>query len=150
MSELRTESSANEQIAAMIQQLGRSHTAMLQEQLKPLGLMPGQLPALQLLWQQDGQTQAAMVAQLQVEQATMANTLARMEKSGLIKRRKADHDGRIRYIHLTAKAHDLEPSARAAVAAAEEAFLSPLRPGQQKRLAEFLAVLAGGEGMAED
>ncbi len=137
------------QIAPLIQQLARSYAAILQEQLKPLGLTPGQLPALQQLWSQDGKTQAALVAALQVEQATMANTLARMERDGLIERRKAAHDGRIRHIHLTAKARGLEAEAREAVMRAEAAFLAPLRPGQQKRLAEFLVVLAEGEQGSE-
>ena len=52
---------------------------------------------------------------LNVEQATMANTLIRMERDGLIERRLHPEDGRSQSIHLTAKAVGLrEPAIQAA------------------------------------
>lgn len=129
-------------IAPMLQLLTRRYTAVLQDALKPLGLSPGQMPALMALWAQDGQTQKALVDMLGVEQATMANTLSRMERDGLITRRAVDGDKRIRHIHLTEQARGVEQAALDATAGAEAALLAPLRPGQQKRLAGFLAELS--------
>lgn len=39
---------------------------------------------------QDGLTEAELVQRLDVEEATMANTLSRMERDGLIRRRPPD------------------------------------------------------------
>lgn len=66
------------------------------------------------LWDGDGLTQRELTRRLDVEQATMANTLARMERDGLIERRAHETDARARTVHLTAKAMDLREPAQAA------------------------------------
>jgi DNA-binding MarR family transcriptional regulator len=76
----------------------------LQQNIKPLGLAPAQFMTLLALWEEDGLTQRELVGRLDVEQATMANTLTRMERDGLIERRAHPEDGRSQSIHLTPKA----------------------------------------------
>ena len=58
---------------------------------------------LLMLWEQDGVTQASLVEKLAVEQPTMAGTLKRMERAGLIKRVADPNDRRQAHIHLTRK-----------------------------------------------
>ncbi|WP_372518402.1 MarR family winged helix-turn-helix transcriptional regulator [Salipiger bermudensis] len=65
------------------------------------------------LWREDGLTQRDLVQRLDVEQATMANTLKRMERDGLIERRAHEGDARARTIHLTERARDLQGPAQA-------------------------------------
>ena len=87
----------------------------LQQIIKPLGLAPAQFMTLLALWEEDGLTQRELVERLDVEQATMANTLTRMERDGLIERRAHPEDGRSQSIHLTPKAVALcEPATSAA------------------------------------
>ena len=87
----------------------------LQQNIKPLGLAPAQFMTLLALWEKDGLTQRELVERLDVEQATMANTLTRMERDGLIERRAHPEDGRSQSIHLTPKAVALcEPATSAA------------------------------------
>jgi len=50
--------------------------------------MPAQFLALSELWGDDGLTQRELAERLGVEQATMANTLARMERDRLVERRR--------------------------------------------------------------
>lgn len=76
----------------------------LQQSIRPLGLAPAQFMTLLELWGEDGLTQRQLVERLDVEQATMANTLTRMERDGLIERRPHPGDGRSHSIHLTPKA----------------------------------------------
>ena len=95
----------------------------LAQAIRPLGLMPGQFPVLLALWVRDGQSQKALVSITDVEQATMANTLARMERDGLIVRRSVAGDARARTIHVTPKARALEGPAT------EAAIVSALAPG---------------------
>jgi len=61
-----------------------------------------------MLWEQDGVTQASLVEKLAVEQPTMAGTLKRMERAGLIKRVADPNDRRQAHIHLTRKGRALE------------------------------------------
>ncbi|WP_420334446.1 MarR family winged helix-turn-helix transcriptional regulator [Roseibium sp.] len=91
--------------------MARLFAAGLHRRIKPLGLSPGVFPALIALWAKDGQTQKALVHQLDIEQATLANTLARMERDGLIFRKASDDDGRVQQIFLTERAKSLEEDA---------------------------------------
>ena len=70
----------------------------LSARIRPLGLTTGTFPALLELWETDGLTQKQLVTRLDIEQATMANTLARMERDGLIARKKDATDGRVQRI----------------------------------------------------
>ena len=95
--------------------LARLFANGLQQRIRPLGLAPAQFMTLLELWDEDGLTQRDLVRRLDVEQATMANTLIRMERDGLIERRSHPGDGRSQSIHLTAKAIALrEPATSAA------------------------------------
>lgn len=86
----------------------------LAEAVRPLGLAPAQFMVLLELWREEGLTQKDLVGRLDVEQATMAATLARMERDGLIERRPDQADARARRIQLTARARALQEPALAA------------------------------------
>ncbi len=66
----------------------------LHRRIQPLGLAPAQLMVLLEHWDEDGLTQRDLMTRLGVEQATMANTLKRMERDGLILRRRCPQDRR--------------------------------------------------------
>nr|WP_281016729.1 MULTISPECIES: MarR family transcriptional regulator [unclassified Minwuia] len=107
-----------------------NHVARLFEQglkrrIRPLGLSPGTFPALLELWEHDGLTQKELVIRLDIEQPTMANTLARMERDGLVIRKKDDSDGRVQRIWLTDRARELQrPAVAAAMAENADAMAS--------------------------
>ena len=86
----------------------------LRKRIAPLGIVPGQFPALLALWERDGLTQKDLLKELAIEQATLANTLARMERDGLITRKEHPADARARTIHLTDKARSIRTAAYAA------------------------------------
>ncbi|MEP9387915.1 MarR family transcriptional regulator [Mesorhizobium sp. KR9-304] len=98
----------------------------LQQNIRPLGLAPAQFMTLLALWEKDGLTQRELVALLDVEQATMANTLTRMERDGLIERRAHPEDGRSQSIHLTKKAISLREPATSAARAVNGVALGDL------------------------
>ncbi len=97
--------------------LSRLFDRALESELSDFSVLPGQFPALVMLYEQDGLTQAELCKRINVEQPTMANTLNRMERDGLIKRVADDTDKRRARIHLTPRAkdfqHDLMDRARA-------------------------------------
>lgn len=76
-------------------------TSHLARVLTPMSLAPGQVPALLALHEFDGQTQADLARRTSVEQPTMAITLRRMERDGLIYRTADGDDARKTRLHLT-------------------------------------------------
>ncbi|PLX37276.1 MAG: MarR family transcriptional regulator [Hyphomicrobiales bacterium] len=117
--------------------MARLFATGLAARIKPLGLAPAQFMTLLELWQEDGLTQKQLVARLDVEQATMANTLARMERDGLIVRRPHPDDGRAQSVNLTEKARALEAPATEAAAAQNAMALSDLDDAERR---QFLAL----------
>jgi len=92
----------------VVNYLARLFAAALDRRIGQLGVSTGQFPVLLMLWEQDGVTQASLVEKLAVEQPTMAGTLKRMERAGLIRRVADPNDGRQSHIHLTRKGRALE------------------------------------------
>ena len=88
--------------------LGRLYDRHLQDALKEFGVAPGQFAPLVMLFEQDGLTQADLCRRINVEQPTMANTLGRMERDGLIKRKSDTVDKRRTLVFLTSKAKDVQ------------------------------------------
>ncbi|MGB3762081.1 MAG: MarR family winged helix-turn-helix transcriptional regulator [Ornithinimicrobium sp.] len=100
-----------------VNHLARLLAHALRDRIEPLGVAPGQFAQLLALYETDGLTQAALCERVQVEQPTMANTLARMERDDLITRVPDPLDRRRSLVWLTQRARDVEP---ALVAAARE------------------------------
>jgi DNA-binding MarR family transcriptional regulator len=92
----------------VVNYLARLFARALYRRIGPHGVNTGQFPVLLILWTQDGITQAELVAQLAVEQPTMAGTLKRMERDGLIKRVADPADRRQARIQLTRRGRALE------------------------------------------
>lgn len=106
--------------------LARLFARELQATIRPLGLSTGTFPVLLELWEEEALTQRQLVQRLDVEQATMANTLARMERDGLVRRQPDPTDGRTQRIHLTDRARGLRAPALAAAQAVNGIALDPL------------------------
>ena len=86
--------------------IGRLHRTLskgLRTRLEPLDISPGHLHILHCLWQRDGLTQTRLRQLIEVEQATLSNTLKRMERNGLLSLKRKPSDRRILHIQLTDK-----------------------------------------------
>lgn len=94
--------------------------------LAPLGLSTGPFPLLLHLWDQDGLTQKDLVERLGYEQPTVAATLSRMERDGLVYRRPDPLDGRAQRIWLTERGRSLQAAAEAEAQAVNGRALSCL------------------------
>jgi len=118
--------------------MARLFASGLHRRIQPLGLAPAQFMVLLILWGQDGQTQSELTRALDVEQATMANTLRRMERDGLIIRRPCKTDRRARVICLTERARDLQEAATEAAQDQNRVALAGLDGDEQKLLVELM------------
>ena len=110
----------------------------LAARVRPLGLAPAQFMVLLELWAEDGLTQVQLVERLDVEQATMANTLARMARDGLITRTPHPDDGRAQQVWLSERALALEAPAKACATAQNEKALAGLDAAERRRLIELM------------
>lgn len=118
--------------------MARLFELRLARAIRPLGLMPGQFMCLLELWREDGLTQRDLVARLDVEQATLANTLARMERDGLVIRTPDQRDARAKRIFITPKARALEAPATVAARTVNEAALGGLSDDDRERLLDAM------------
>jgi DNA-binding MarR family transcriptional regulator len=81
--------------------LARAHRALAGALLRELGLHPGQELLLMRLFDRDGQTQSQLLEAVGLDHSTVSKALRRMEASGLVQRKQADHDRRVLLVHLT-------------------------------------------------
>lgn len=119
-------------------QFARSFTRAVQQTSAGLGFSSGQFPILTELWKEEGLTQRQLLDRVEVEQATIANTLSRMERDGLIERRPHPQDRRAQQIFLTQKSRDLQGAATTAISDAEDAMFAGFRRFERELLKEYM------------
>ena len=111
--------------------------------VEPLGLAPAQFMTLLELWDDDGLTQQELRLRLDVEQATMANTLKRMERDGLITRRAHKSDKRARLVYLTGKARGLRDQALVAAKEQNAKAMAGLSEAEHQQLIALMQNVIG-------
>lgn len=80
------------------------------------GIAPAQAYVLGELWLHEPQSQVELARRLDIGKATIGQTLARLERAGLVRRQRVDIDRRRIMVHLTAKGRRLrEPLGRAVI-----------------------------------
>jgi MarR family transcriptional regulator, transcriptional regulator for hemolysin len=88
----------------------RLFARVIDRKLKPFGLSSGQLPVFFALSGTAALTQKALAEAAAIEQPTMAATLVRMERDGLILRQADPRDGRSALVSLTPDAIKKAPA----------------------------------------
>ena len=79
----------------------RSHHHMMRNRFDDMGLHRGQPPLIMQLYKHDGMTHSDLAERLEVTPATVSNMVKRMERDGLVIRRRDDEDERISRVFLT-------------------------------------------------
>ena len=128
--------------AYVINHLSRLLTLTLNDQLKEHGVAPGQFPVLMCLWEQDGLTQRELYERVKIEQATMSNTLKRMERDCLIYREPDPRDRRSTRIHLTGMAKKLEEKLTKGGKAVTKTAFDGIKKKERKHLMDMLGHMA--------
>jgi DNA-binding MarR family transcriptional regulator len=81
----------------------------LRARIEPHGVVPGQFAQLLALYEEEGLTQQQLCERVGIDPSTMAHTLKRMERDGLVRRRPDPDDRRRAVVTLTPRARSLEP-----------------------------------------
>jgi DNA-binding MarR family transcriptional regulator len=124
--------------AYLASQLAKGFSRSLQQRAAGLGFSPGQFPILTELWSEDGLTQKQLLERVDIEQATMANTLSRMQRDGLIERKPHPSDKRAQLIFLTPKAAAMQGEAIKAAMAADQDLFKGFRAFERELLLEYI------------
>ena len=122
----------------LVNHMARLFAKGLQDRIAPLGIVTGQFPILLELWEKDGVTQRELLEKLDIEQATLANTLTRMERDGLVRRTKHPSDARAQQIWLTERALEIRNNACKAASEQNALALSKL---SEKECRQFLKLV---------
>jgi len=118
--------------------LGRAHHSLIRKQMHRLGLHRGQPPVLFALHKQDGMSNSDLAEFLEITPATLTNKVKRMEKAGLVIRRRDPADERVSRIYLTDKGRGLMDKLRQSVVQKDAAMLEGFSKSEKKRLKDDL------------
>ncbi|ACN17014.1 HTH-type transcriptional regulator (MArR family protein) [Desulforapulum autotrophicum HRM2] len=119
----------------------RMAMALLQERIKRHNVAVGQFPILAHLWEEQGITQKALCDLIRVEQPTLANTLKRMERDGLIKRVPDKEDKRQWRIYMTQRALDIKDALQEASRSVNEIINGGMNETEQKEFMRLIGII---------
>jgi len=133
----------------IVNHVSRQLTQAMNAELKAHGVAPGQFPVLQCLWEQDGLTQRELYQRIKIEQATMSNTLKRMERDCLIYREPDPSDRRAVRIHLTGMAKKLEGKLVKGAKAVNKTAFNGIKKKERKLLLDMMSAISANLDTAE-
>jgi DNA-binding MarR family transcriptional regulator len=126
-------------LSSAIFRVARLHKSLAARLLRESGLHPGQELVLMTLWRDGPQRQVDLVRTLDSDAPTMARSIARLEKSGLVRRSPSATDGRATIVEPTEASLPLRERVEQAWATLERLTTVGL---SQRRATEALSLLA--------
>ncbi|MFZ2950476.1 MAG: MarR family transcriptional regulator [Desulfuromonadaceae bacterium] len=117
--------------------------AILREEIEAYDLTPPQFALLCFLWQQDGLTQVELSEKGQIDRSTLGGLIDRLERNGLLERRKHPQDRRAYRIYLTEQGKNMESTLSACAKRSVKKFTSGLDEDEVAELRRMLKILRG-------
>jgi MarR family transcriptional regulator for hemolysin len=121
--------------------LGRNILWSLAQRTSQHGLLPGVYPVVAWLMQLKHSTQGELARIVGIEQPTMAVTLRRMERDGLIERSPDPDHGRRTLVTLTPKGRKLSQLMRSAAAEVEVIAAKGLSPAEVREFFRLTSIM---------
>lgn len=125
----------------LVNHVARLFARALEHRLAKHKLSRGQFPILLVLWEEQGLTQSEIARRLDIEQPTVANTLRRMKRDGLVTTCSDPQNRRLVLIGLTARGRDLKGPAIAEAHAVNAQAIAALTHPEVRQLMRILASL---------
>jgi DNA-binding MarR family transcriptional regulator len=116
----------------------RSHKRRSHQLMSDLGLHPGQTPIMFALWRQDGEVQKDLANSLHLTPPTLSVTLQRLEKAGLVCRKKDSADQRVSRVYLTEQGWQLKEQVMQCIRETDELCFRGFSPQEEDLLIELL------------
>ena len=145
-----TELQLDNQICFRLYTAARLVTQAYTPLLNQLGITYPQYLVLMVLWERDCQPVSDIAHRLRLETNTVTPLLQRMEKQGIVERRRGELDQRQQIVSLTQKGRELEQQAFDIIPAGMSGSLAqcPLKSDDYKRLAAELDSIIAALGQA--
>jgi MarR family transcriptional regulator, transcriptional regulator for hemolysin len=121
-----------------INRASRSILRRFDASLKPFGFTMSQLPVLRALADGLSHSQAELATFAKVEQPSMVETLARMERDGIVRREPDPNDRRGIRITITRQSRARLPKGRAALMHTESELMAGFTDAERAQLRELL------------
>jgi len=121
--------------------VARLHKALAGSLLRDLGLHPGQELVLIALWTGGPQRQVDLVEATDTDAPSMARSIARLERSGLVRRTRSTTDRRAVVVEATTQSLRLRPAVEEAWRELERATMGDMTPEEQQEVVGALALL---------
>lgn len=122
----------------LINMASRAFSRLGERRVRALGFNIGQLPVLYLLRNGAQMSQKDLAKFAKIEQPSMAQMLARMERDGLIRRTPDPADGRSSLVSLTEAAVAKLPAARQALEEGRDRVLSGFSADEVQTLVQLM------------
>jgi MarR family transcriptional regulator, transcriptional regulator for hemolysin len=129
---------AESMVGFWINRASRAIGRRLDRDLRPLGLAMSHLPVLRALAERGPCSQRQLAEIAGVEQSTMTEMLARMERAGIVRRAPNPDDRRAVVVSLTRRAHARFAKAREVLTQGEQSVMSVLAADERVVLLKLL------------
>jgi DNA-binding MarR family transcriptional regulator len=131
-------------VGFLLSQLGFSSSRCFAEELKPLGIHPGEFALMRFVAAAEGQSQQALADRLGVPPSRMVAKVDALEEAGLVERRTVLADRRIRALHLTRQGRGLLERAAKIAVDYEGRLCADLASDEREQLIDLLQKLQPG------
>ncbi len=131
-------------IGYLVHWAGRLLRRLADRRLEPLGLSSGHLPVLTALLARGPLSQKALAEAAEIEQPTMAATLARMERDGILRREADPNDKRSSLFSLTPAMQKKVGALRAVIEGINADALESLPAADRARFRPLLQAMIAG------
>lgn len=121
-----------------IRRLHQIAVGIFLQETQPFGVTPVQYAALQTVGNQPGIDQRTLARTIAQDTSTTAGVVDRLEARGLLQRRPAPGDRRVRQLTLTPDGASLLEQLVPAMLRAQQHILAPLSPAQRKTFLHLL------------
>ncbi len=128
-------------VGFLISQLGFVSSRGFHEALRPLGIDPRQWALLRYVAQSEGRSQQALAERLGLPASGMVALVDGLEDAGLLERRPAPTDRRVRALYLTPKGSQTLQRAVEVAIAYEAELCSGLEAAEREQLIDLLQKL---------
>ena len=135
-------------LGEMLNRTARLLRRLADDRLAPLDLSSGYLPVLTALMSSEALSQKALSEHAGIEQPTMAATLGRMERDGVVERRPDPGDKRSARYSLTPATRSKVGAVTSAIEAMNEDALAGLTEAERARLRDMLRSVIASTGRA--
>ncbi len=135
-----------DELAFLLEEVPRRLRQVFDEAFKRFGLTRTQWRTLGYVFRSEGLSQTELAQFMEMERASIGQTIDRLEKLNYVERRKLDGDRRVWKIYLLPEALALLPKLRQEADAVYEGMLRGIAEPQRERLHEMLRDLANNLG----